>query len=87
MAEDKSRLVGEVIHYYSKLKVAIIQLSGNLKLGDKISIEGYTTDFQQTVDSMQVEHKNIEKAVKGDSVGVKVEGRCRKGDKVKQSII
>ncbi len=87
MAEDKWRIVGEVIHYYSKLKVAIFQLSDNLKLGDKISIEGYTTDFQQTVDSMQIEHRNVEKAVKGDSVGVKVEGRCRKGDKVKQSVI
>ncbi len=87
MAEDKRKLVGEVIHYYSKLKVAILQLSDNLKLGDKISIEGYTTDFQQTVDSMQIEHRNVEKAVKGDSVGVKVEGRCRKGDKVKQSVI
>jgi putative protease len=87
MAEDKWKLVGEVIHYYTKLKVAIIQLSDNLKLGDKISIEGYTTDFQQTVDSMQIEHRNVEKAVKGDSVGVKVEGRCRKGDKVKQSVI
>ena len=87
MAEDKWRLVGEVIQYYSKLKVAILQLSDNLKLGDKISIEGYTTDFQQTVDSMQIEHRNVEKAVKGDSVGVKVEGRCRKGDKVKQSVI
>ena len=87
MAEDKWKLVGEVIHYYTKLKVAIIQLSDNLKLGDKISIEGYTTDFQQTVDSMQIEHRNVEKAVKGDRIGVKVEGRCRKGDKVKQSVI
>ncbi len=87
MAEDKWKLVGEVIHYYTKLSVAIIDLSSSLVLGDQISIEGYTTDFQQTVDSMQIEHKNVEKAVKGDSVGVKVEGRCRKGDKVKQSVI
>ncbi len=87
MAEDKWKLVGEVIHYYTKLKVAIIQLSDNLKLGDKISIEGYTTNLMQTVDSIQIEHRNVEKAVKGDSVGVKVEGRCRKGDKVKQSVI
>ncbi len=87
MAEDKWKLVGEVIHYYSKLGVAILELSDRLILGDQISIEGYTTNLMQTVDSIQIEHKNIEKAVKGDSVGVKVEGRCRKGDKVKKSVI
>jgi putative protease len=87
MAEDKSRLVGEVIHYYSKLKVAIIQLSDNLKLGDKISIEGYTTNLMQTVDSIQIDFKNVEYAAQGKIVGVKVEGRCRKGDEVKKSVI
>ncbi|RLI46206.1 translation elongation factor-like protein [Candidatus Bathyarchaeota archaeon] len=86
MAELKWKLVGEVIHYYTKLKVAIIELSDNLKLGDRISIEGFTTDLMQTVDSMQIEHRNVEKAVKGDVIGVKVEGRCRKGDEVKKII-
>ena len=87
MAELKWRLVGTVIHYYSKLSVAIIELTDTLLLGDRISIEGYTTDLMQTVDSMQIEHKNVEKAVKGDFIGVRVEGRCRKGDKVKQSVV
>ncbi len=87
MAELKWRLVGTVIHYYTKLSVAIIELTDTLLLGDRISIEGFTTDFMQTVDSMQIEHKNVEKAVKGDVIGLKVEGRCRKGDKVKQSVV
>jgi putative protease len=82
MAEGKWRLVGTVDHYYTKIGVAIIDLRNSLALGDRISIEGATTDFQQTVDSMQIELKNVEKAAKGDSIGLKVEGRCRKGDKV-----
>ena len=86
MAELKWSLVGTVIHYYTKLSVAIIELSDRLFLGDRISIEGYTTDLMQTVNSMQVEHRNVEKAVKGDSIGVKVEGRCRKGDKVNKLV-
>ena len=87
MAELKWRLVGTVIHYYSKLSVAIIELTDTLLLGDRISIEGYTTDLMQTVESMQIEHKNVEKAVKGDVIGLKVDARCRKGDKVKQSVV
>jgi len=82
MAEGKWRLVGTVVHYYTKIGVAIIDLKNSLVLGDRISIEGTTTDLQQTVDSMQIEHKNVEKAAKGDSIGLKVEGRCRTGDKV-----
>jgi len=82
MAELKWSLVGTVIHYYTKLSVAIIELSDRLFLGDRISIEGYTTDLMQTVESMQIELKNVEKAAKGDSIGLKVEGRCRSGDKV-----
>ncbi len=81
----KWMLVGTVIHYYTKIGVAIIDLSNSLVLGDRISIEGFTTDLKQTVDSMQIEHKNVEKATKGDIIGVKVEGRCRKGDKVRRA--
>ncbi len=82
MAEGKWRLVGTVAHYYSKISVAIVDLRASLALGDRISIEGATTDLQQTVDSMQIEHKAVEKAGKGDSIGLKVGGRCRTGDKV-----
>jgi putative protease len=86
MAEVKWRLVGTVVHYYTKIGVAIIDLRSSLVLGDRISIEGSTTDLQQTVDSMQIEHKNVEKAAKGDSIGLKVGGRCRKGDKVYKQV-
>ncbi len=78
--------MGTVVHYYTKIGVAIIDLRNNLALGDEISIEGSTTDLQQTVDSMQIEHKNVKKAEKGDSIGLKVGGRCRKGDKVYKQV-
>jgi putative protease len=86
MAEGKWRLVGTVVHYYTKIGVAIIDLRNSLALGDRISIEGATTDLQQTVDSMQIELKNVEKAAKGVSIGLKVGVRCRTGDKVYKQV-
>ena len=81
MAEEK-KLVGKVTHYYNKIGVAVIELEDTLSVGDKISIEGATTNFQQTVESMQIEHKNVETAKKGDSIGLKVVDRVREGDNV-----
>lgn len=82
MAEGKWKSVGKVAHYYTRLGVAIIDLSSSMVLGDTISIVGANTDFNQTVDSMQIEHKAVKQAKKGDSIGLKVSDRCRKGDKV-----
>ena len=70
--------VGKVSHYYDKIGVAIINLSASLKVGDKIKFEGHGADFEQTVDSIEVEHEAVQKAKKGDPVGVKV------GQKVKE---
>ena len=78
MAELKWRLVGTVIHYYSKLSVAIIELTDTLLLGDRISIEGYTTDLMQTVDSMQIEHKNVETSFSGRQLRLKFISRSFK---------
>lgn len=80
MAEKK--LVGKVSHYYSKLGVAVVDLSDTIEYGDRIAVEGATTNFEQTVDSMQVEHKAVKVANKGDSVGMKVIDRVRNGDNV-----
>jgi len=78
MVEEKQ--VGKILHYYSKIGVAVIQLTDTLKIGDQIRINGHTTDFNQQVDSMQSEHKLIEKAGKGETVGLKVRQRVREGD-------
>ncbi len=79
---EEKELVGTVEHYYTKIGVAVVNLEGNLSVGDKISIEGATTNIQQTVDSMQVEHEEVENAKAGDSVGMKVVDRVRPGDLV-----
>ena len=81
MNEEK-KLVGKVTHYYGKIGVAVVELEDELKLGDEISIEGRTTNFRQKVESMQIEHKPIEVARAGDSIGLKVIEKVREGDKV-----
>ncbi|OGC75881.1 MAG: translation elongation factor-like protein [candidate division Zixibacteria bacterium RBG_16_40_9] len=75
-------LIGKVVDYYGKIGVAAIELTGNLKVGDKIHIKGHTTDFEQMVDSMQVEHKSVPEAKAGDSIGIKVKDYCRDKDSV-----
>ena len=74
--------VGEVSHYFTKVQVAVIEVTAPLKVGDEISVEGATTNFTQKVDSMQIEHEEVEQAKKGDSIGMKVVDRVREGDQV-----
>ncbi len=64
--------IGKVIHYYGKINVAILKLEDKLKIGDKIRIEKQENSFDMEVESMQVDHKAIEKAKKGDEVGIEV---------------
>jgi len=74
--------VGTVTHYFSKIGVAAIVLSKTLKKGDRIRIKGATTDFEQVVESMEIDRKPVEVAMPGDMVGIKVKERVRKKDKV-----
>jgi U32 family peptidase len=74
--------IGRVFDYFERVGVIAIELSDNLKVGDTIRIVGGETDFTQVVSSMQVEGKNIEKAKKGDQIGIKVSEKCHKGYKV-----
>ena len=80
MAKEKS--IGKVSSYFSHIEVAAIDLTGKLKVGDTIRIKGNTTDFTQEVGSMQVEHKQVKEAGKGDSVGIKVDDKVRVNDLV-----
>ena len=83
VAAPQKRLVGKVTHFYNKISVGIIELTdSDLAVGDEISIEGPHTNFKQKVDSMQIEHKKVAVAKKGDSVGIKVKDKARKNDKV-----
>jgi len=80
MADKKE--VGKIAHYFTNIGVAVVELSGELKEGDKISIEGANTNVQQDASSMQIDRKPVESAGKGQSVGLKVKDRVREGDKV-----
>jgi len=79
MPEEK---VGVVKDYFAKISVAGIDITGRLKAGDTIHIKGHTTDFEQVVESMQVEHEQVEEAKAGDAIGIRVIERCRGGDTV-----
>jgi putative protease len=72
--------IGKVADFFAKIGVAAIDLTGTLSVGDTIHIKGHTTDFTQTIDSMQVEHQNVQKAGPGDSIGIKVKDRVRDSD-------
>jgi putative protease len=72
--------IGIVSNYYKNIGVAAVILEGTLVVGDTIHIKGHKTDFTQKLESMQIEHKNIEKAKEGDDVGIKVNQHIRKHD-------
>ncbi len=74
--------IGQVTHYYGKIGVAILKLDAPLSVGDVLAIVGSTTDLEQLVKSMQVEHQNIDQAAAGDLVGLKVKDKVREGDTV-----
>ncbi len=76
------REVGRISHYYSKIGVAVIELSDTLKVGEVIHIRGATSDFSQPVDSMQIEHASVPEAKAGESIGLKVKEHVREHDKV-----
>lgn len=80
--EESEQAIGKVFTYFAKISVAGIKLESSLKVGDRIHIKGTTTNFEQTVDSMQIENKEVEEANKGDSIGIKVRNRVRPGDTV-----
>lgn len=77
-----AKKIGIVTHVFGKINVAILQLVSELKVGDAVQFKGKHTDFSQTIDSMQVNHEQIQKAQKGDDVGVKTTQSTQVGDEV-----
>jgi len=76
-------LVGEITHYFNKIGVAVVALKAPLAIGDKITVESSEGKvLEQTVESMQIEHKTIEHAETGMEVGLKVNGKVHAGNKV-----
>jgi translation initiation factor IF-2 len=75
--------IGKVSDYFRKIGVAAIEITqGTISVGDTIRIKGHTTDFTQVLESMQVEHQNVQTAKAGDSIGIKVKEHVRDHDKV-----
>lgn len=79
---EEGELIGKITHYFSKIRVAVLQLEKPLKVGETIRIVGGSTDFTQKVDSMEVDHKKVEEAKAGEAVGLKVIQKVREGYKV-----
>ncbi|MGD0766093.1 MAG: translation elongation factor-like protein [Dehalococcoidia bacterium] len=79
MAEKQ---VGIINEFFAHINVAGVELSDTMSLGDTIHIKGHTTDFEQTVDSMQIEHDQVQEAKAGQAVGIRVKDRVRHGDHV-----
>ena len=82
MATKEGKKIGEITHFFSKIKVGIVKMLGILKVGDSIRILGGETDFDQSVQSIEIDGKKINKTKKGDLVGLKFSRKVRKGYKV-----
>ena len=81
MGEEKV-YVGDVRHFFPRISVAVIDLIEELKVGDEILIQGRMTNLRQRVESMEIEHKKVEVAPPGSSIGLKTVDKVREGDKV-----
>lgn len=79
MAEEH---VGSITHYFAKPEVGVVKLSAGIKIGDVLHFRGHTTDFQQEITSMQVDHAAVESAAAGTEVAIKLKERGRSGDEV-----
>lgn len=79
MAEQN---VGTITHYFAKPEVGVVKLTSEIKLGDTLRFHGHTTEFQQVIKSMQVEHAEVEVAAAGTEVAIKLSQRVRPHDEV-----
>ena len=82
MSEENVIEVGHITHFFSKIGVAVVELTAPLAVGDRILVKGPATDFEQVVESMQIEHENIPKAEAGHAVGLKMAEHARERDVV-----
>ena len=79
---DPASAVGTVTHYFGHLSVAAVTLTGTLRVGDRIHIVGHTTNVEQTVDSMEIDHARVETAGPGDDVALAVRDHVREHDHI-----
>jgi len=82
LSDEEVVQVGHITHFFSKIGVAIVELTAPLAVGDRILVKGPATDFEQVVDSMQIEHQNITRAESGQSIGLKTAQHVKEKDVV-----
>ena len=85
MSEEQmagEELIGEVAHYFDHVSAAVLALNTQLQVGETIHIKGYTTDVIQQVESMQIDHADVEQAGPGEDAAILVSDRVREGDEV-----
>ena len=82
LSEENIVEVGRITHFFSKINVAVVELTAPLAVGDRILVKGPSTDFEQAVESMQIEHQNIPRAEAGQSIGLKLAQLAKEKDAV-----
>ena len=82
LSEENVTEIGHITHYFSKINVAVVELTAPLAVGDRILVKGPSTDFEQVVESMQIEHDNIPRAEAGQAIGLKMVEPARERDVV-----
>ena len=80
----KAKVIGKVSHYFDKIGVAALVLTGPLAVGDTVKVSGHGKDFTQVVSSMQIEHEVVQSGKKGDDVAIKVDQPMKEGDEVEK---
>ena len=79
MAEKQ---IGRITHFYDHISVGVVELTGNLKVGDKIHIQGTHDDLEEEVESRRLEHENIKRPKKGQAIAIKVSQPVHDNDKI-----
>jgi GTPase len=82
LSEENVIEVGSISHFFSKIGVAVVELTAPLAVGDRILVKGPSTDFEQVVESIQIEHENIPRAEAGQAIGLKMAEHARERDMV-----
>ncbi|HNQ79660.1 MAG: hypothetical protein PHF93_03065 [Acidobacteriota bacterium] len=74
--------IGKVTHYFDRIGVAVLQLTGTVRVGDTLHFQGHSTDFSQAITSLQIEHKNVSEGNPGQDVALKVDRKVHPHDHV-----
>jgi GTPase len=82
LSDENILEIGRITHFFPKISVAVVELTEPLAVGERILVKGPSTDFEQVVESIQIEHKNIPRAEAGQSVGLKTVEQVREKDVV-----